>query len=438
MDFAGEDMSERYQLRLSLMMGLVYAVQGSFWPLLAVHLDDLGINGRDRGWIFATFALASFAVPLGTGQLVDRLMPSQRLLSLIYAGGAGLLIAMARGSVSSTGGLFLLFLAYWLLTAPAYGVCNALALRHLARPQQEFGGVRLWGTFGWMAVGWFVSAVMAVSGSTYAGGGAYEAFWVAAGMSTVVAIYCTTLPDTPPLAVGHLARSAPREVIAFVKRPDVGVFLLTSFGVSLTTPFVYQVLPSYLEALGLERRWVSTAMTLGQWPEIAILAAMPWFIRRMGYKATMAVGIGAWAVRYLSLLAGAPLWVAVAGIPLHGVGIACFSICGQMFIDTRAPGHRRAGAQAMLVVLTSGAGCLLGSLLAGELLGRYRGDWLMVFLVPCVINVALLTYFCSGFRLESQTMDWLGARDAARSSRDDAVRGTVARVGNLVTESADG
>jgi len=35
--------------RLAAMMALVYAVQGSFWPLLAVHLQDLGLNGRSRG-----------------------------------------------------------------------------------------------------------------------------------------------------------------------------------------------------------------------------------------------------------------------------------------------------------------------------------------------------------------------------------------------------
>jgi hypothetical protein len=62
--------------RLLAMMALVYAVQGSFWPLLAVHLADLGIGGRARGWIFATQAIAATAVPLGASQLVDRLMPT--------------------------------------------------------------------------------------------------------------------------------------------------------------------------------------------------------------------------------------------------------------------------------------------------------------------------------------------------------------------------
>ena len=71
-------MNARNPWRLSAMMALVYAVQGSFWPLLAIHLADLGIGGRDRGWIFATLAIGSTAVPLGAGQLVDRLMATQR------------------------------------------------------------------------------------------------------------------------------------------------------------------------------------------------------------------------------------------------------------------------------------------------------------------------------------------------------------------------
>ena len=42
-------MRARIHWRLSGMMALLYAVQGAFWPLLAVHLRDLGIDGRGRG-----------------------------------------------------------------------------------------------------------------------------------------------------------------------------------------------------------------------------------------------------------------------------------------------------------------------------------------------------------------------------------------------------
>ena len=77
------------------MMALMYAVQGSFWPLAGGPSGGPGIGGRGRGWIFATLAIGSLAVPLGAGQLVDRLMATQRFLALTYAvgrraGGPGL------------------------------------------------------------------------------------------------------------------------------------------------------------------------------------------------------------------------------------------------------------------------------------------------------------------------------------------------------------
>jgi MFS family permease len=169
-----------------------------------------------------------------------------------------------------------------------------------------------------------------------------------------------------------------------------------------------------------------------------MLALLPWLFRRIGAQGTLALGIGAWALRYGSLALDPPLWIAIAGIPLHGVGIACFNIAGQVYIDTQAPRERRASVQALYMVATSGLGSLLGSVLAGHLMGRFAGDYGLVFFIPCVIDTALLVYFCAGFRPYATIVDSAGASNAARPFHDDAVRGTFTRVGNLVTESADG
>jgi MFS family permease len=431
-------MKARTTRRLSAMMALMYAVQGSFWPLLAIHLADLGIGGRDRGWVFATLAIASTAVPLGAGQLVDRAMATERVLALIYALGTGLLALLASGGVGSAGGLFAVFLAYWMVTAPAYSLGNSLAMRHLDDPVRDFGRVRSWGTAGWMMAGWVVALVMAASGSTRSGQGAFEALWVAAALSAAASLYCLTLPHTPPLAAGRRGQGAFADGAAIIRRPGVSVVLVTSLGVYLTMPLVYQAIPGHLEASGLPRAWVTAVMTLGQLTEIALLVALPRLLLRVGVKVTLALGIAAWLARFLGLAAGLPLPVAVAGTLLHGAGIACFTVGAQVFLDGRAPGHLRASAQALSLMATSGLGSFLGSLLAGELAARTHPRDVLVFLFPCIILGALLLYFLRGFRDPASGVPWAGAPNDEYLPRSPSGRRPVARVGHLVTESADG
>jgi MFS family permease len=424
--------------RLAVMMALVYAVQGSFWPLLAVHLADLGIDGRGRGWIFATLAIGSLAVPLGAGQLVDRLMPTQWCLALAYAGGTGLLVVLASGLVTQAVGIFVLFLVFWSLIAPAYSLSNSLGMRNLNDPPGEFGWVRLWGTAGWMIAGWGSSVAMALSGSTRIGQGAFEAIWVGTLLSLATSVYCLTLPDTPPLAVGPRGKHALRESLALARRPDIRIFLVTSFGVYLTAPMVYQVMPGYLEWRGLPRAWISTTMTLGQVTEIGMLAVLPWLLRRFGAKVTLMLGILAWFMRFFSLALHPPLWLAVGGTLLHGVGIACFTVGGQLYIDGRCDDHLRASAQALVLVCMSGLGALVGNVMAGEIVGRTSPGDVLVFLIPCVIDGALLLYFLRGFRAPVSSVAWAGAGRAETSLPASTGRGSLARDGRLVTESADG
>ena len=142
------------------------------------------------------------------------------------------------------------------------------------------------------------------------------------------------------------------------RQPDIAVFLVTSFGVYLTAPMVYQVMPGYLEWRGLPRAWISTTMTLGQVTEIAMLAALPWLLRRFGAKGTLMLGILAWFVRFFSLALHPPFWLAVGGTLLHGVGIACFTVGGAALYRQpvrRSPAGQRSGVGPGMHVGTGGS-----------------------------------------------------------------------------------
>lgn len=424
--------------RLALLLAILFAVQGSFWSLLAVHLADLGISGRGRGWIFSTLAIGSAAIPLGLGQLVDRIMAADRLLVVLYGLGSLLLLIVATGTVTTTLPLFFVFLGVWCLMGPGYSISSALVMRNLADPVREYGRVRLWGTAGWMVSGWVVSVVMLATGATRTGMGAYPALAIAAGCAAATAVYCLTLPRTPPLAVGAKRERAFRESLGLLREKDVRVFLVTSFGVYLTVPMMFQLIPGCLEGRGLPRAWTSTVMTMGQAGEMVALVALPWMIRRFGVKGTLLLGIGCWFVRFLGLALDPPLWAAVAGTVLHGPGIAWFTVGGQLFIDGRCASHLRASAQALLLVCTSGLGAFLGNIGAGELANHAPPGDVLVFLIPCVIDGALLVYFLRGFRAPVASKNWAGASAVDHAPSQESSRGAPARGGRLVAESADG
>ena len=48
-----------------------------------------------------------------------------------------------------------------------------------------------------------------------------------------------------------------------------------------------------------------TVMTIGQFSEMFLLPFLPWFLRKMGMKWVLAMGMAAWGIRYLLFALGA-------------------------------------------------------------------------------------------------------------------------------------
>ncbi len=75
---------------------------------------------------------------------------------------------------------------------------------------------------------------------------------------------------------------------------------------------------------------------------------------------------------------------------------------------------------------------------ASQLAALSSNNDVLVVLIPCVINGAMLTYLLTRFRSQGSTVDRVGATIAVLPLRPHSVRGSVAGAGNLVTEPADG
>lgn len=384
-DAAGKDVRRN----LRLLMAVLYGSQGAWYPALSLHLKSLGIDARSTGWVFATLPLAAMASPLILGRLADRRIAAEHLLAGTYVIGSTVLLTATAYPGRDAIALTWLFLVYWLLVAPGYSMSNTIAMRHLADPRKDFAGIRLWGSIGWMTGSYLVAVFLAMLPGMSSERGIPEIFYAGAALMLLTAGLSFRLPISPPMESSGSSGFLRVLKSNVLRDRDFLVYLLVGTGVGLTTPFVFQLIPALLESKGLSRPMVMGAMTLAQVPEVLALVVLPLAIRRIGYRGALILGVFCWVLRYGVIAAGASLFWIVATIPLQGFAIGFFLVGGQVYVDEKAPRKSRASIQALQVMCTSGLGCFLGSLLAGECQSLWPDRPDFVFLVPCLIDLAL-------------------------------------------------
>ncbi|MBD3243025.1 MAG: MFS transporter, partial [Chitinivibrionales bacterium] len=146
------------RFRLSLMMLLQYAVMGSVLPILSLYLrNNLGFSGTQTGTVLAMSALAASTAPFVGALVADKLLSAERLLAVCHLLAAVLMLLLSR--LSSFWLVLLLYLCYMVAIRPTIALTNAVAFHHMPGERSRFAGIRLWGTVGWMVVGWVFSYV---------------------------------------------------------------------------------------------------------------------------------------------------------------------------------------------------------------------------------------------------------------------------------------
>ena len=389
--------------RLSVMMFLEYVIWGSWLPLLALYLGDvLKFTGGEIGWIFATQAIASLAALFLGGQIADRMMSSEKLLTLLHAIGGAAMLALSMQR--SFWPFFALMLLYQIVYVPTLSLTNAMCFHHASDPK-DFGRIRLWGTVGWIAASWPFVFILAGKTGADLHAALPSIFWVAAMASFALAAFCLVLPSTPP-AKADDARSAPGQAIALLAVPWFLVLFIVTFMDALVHQGYFQWTSPFLERAGVPARWIMAAMSIGQVAEILTMAVLGLVLRRLGWRWTMAVGISAHALRFFVFAIGEPLWLMVAVNVVHGLCYAFFFAAVYIFVDEHFPKAARASAQLLFNLLILGLGPFVGSLLWGALGDRYRladgqVDFGRLFLVPAWLGVAALVVLLVGFRPKS-------------------------------------
>ncbi len=389
------------RLRLSTMMFIQYFIYGSWLVTLGTFLGNtLHATGTQVGLAYMTPAIAAILTPFAVGMIADRFFSTERVLAFLHLSGAALLYFATMQTTFS--GFAWIFLAYTLCYMPTLALTNSISFDNMKDPSREFPSIRVLGTIGFIAVGLTIGRLGADATALPLRMGAVA--------SVVMALYCLTLPHTPPHAAGKPLSARDvlgLDALALLKDRSFAVFVLGSFLLCIPLQFYYAFTNPFLNEIGVTG--AAGKMTFGQMSEIFFMLLMPWFLVRLGVKKMLLIGMAAWTTRYLLFAngnAGSAMWMLYIGILLHGVCYDFFFVTGQIYVDQRADVKIRAAAQGFIALVTLGAGQAIGSWLSGVVVdanthpvgGVMHHDWFAIWLVPAIGAFAVLLIFAALFK----------------------------------------
>lgn len=395
-------MSGSLRFRLSAMMFLQYAVWGIWAPILGIHLGGLeSFSGSQTkiGLIYMTLPIASIIAPFIGGQIADRYFAAQRFLAVSQVIGGVLLLVVAQ--LTDFTAIFIGMLAYNLVYAPTIALSNSIVFQHW--PNSEFSKIRMWGSIGWIAIGWVFGVLwMKYVGALFHTPAMVDCLYLAAAVSFVYGAFALVLPHTPP-SKQAANPWAFLDAVALMRNPAFAVMAAVSFVVAIELQIYFIWTQTFLkQGLELAESWVGPVLTFGQICEMVMMALLPMALRVLGFRATMALGVAAWAARDFIFAIGQPTPLVIGAVTLHGVGFAFFFTVIFMYADVVAPKDIKSSAQSFLASVSIGCGMLVGSLVQGPVFNWVKGDWNRAYLVPAVLCVACLLALLIGFKPKAQ------------------------------------
>ena len=400
--------------RLGAMMFLEYAIWGSWYVTLSTYLTStLHFTGTQAGLAFGTTAVASLVSPFFVGLVADRHFATERVMAVLYAGGAACMLALTQATgFREVYGLLLLFC---LCFFPTISLTNSITMQQVADPGRDFPPIRTLGTLGWIVIN-LVVGYMAVETTT-------TPFVLAAAVCLVMCVYSlVALPHTPPRGRGQriTARSIiGLDALVMLKDRSFLVFVIASILACIPLTFYYSFTNTYLNDMKVVN--AAGKMSLGQMSELGMMLAMPLVFRALSIRHILLLGLAAWAARYLLLAsgdAGAGMWMFYLAIVLHGVCYDFFFVSGQLYTDQTAPSHLRNTAQGFITFVTYGVGMLIGSYLSGIALDAFTTtvdgvvvrDWRSFWMSSAAMSAAIFGLVFLFFR--STRMIGAGAKSA--------------------------
>lgn len=399
-------MTATIRLKLSTMMFLQFFIWGAWFVTMGTYLSKtLHATGTQNATAYATQALGAIIAPFIIGLIADKYFSAQKILGVLHLIGAVLMYYASKAV--DFGNFYPLILSYMIIYMPTLALVNSVSFKQMLDPSKEFPPIRVFGTIGWIIAGLIIGWL-----DWEHKGSLSLTFVTAAIASLILGLLSFSLPDTPPAKRGQktsISDILGLDAIGLLKNKSYLVFFLASVAICIPLAFYYNFTNQFLNEVGVKR--AAAIQSFGQFSELLFMIAMPFFFVRMGVKKMLAMGMLAWALRYVLFAYGnadANYWMLLAGIIIHGVCYDFFFVAGQIYTDNLAGERYKSSAQGFITLATYGVGMLIGFTISGPIVDNHQisassHNWQAIWLIPGGIAFAVLVIFLLLFRDKNKT-----------------------------------
>ena len=380
------------------LIGLFFlqgAALGMWFVPLSSVLEAHGL-AHIRPYAFATSGVAAFVSPLLFGAMADRHASPVKVLRWLALATA---IAMAAASTAIRQGaspwvVLGLILLHAFCSSPTWSIASTIVFARLGDAKKEFGPIRAMATIGWMG-GCLAVSALGADRSTLAG-------YAGAAVWLLVSGFTFWLPalETPKSVEGLTwTQRLGYDALALLRNRDHRVVFLTTALFTIPLAAFYLYTPPNLQELGL----VHTAawMSLGQITEVVAMLSLGTLLLRWRLKWILACGVALGVLRY-ALSAIGTEWGLIAGVVLHGASFTLVIITAQIYLDQRVDPAWRARGQALMSLMNSGVGSMIGYLSTGGWFAVCTSDgqtrWPVFWSGLSAAMAAVLVFFLAMYR----------------------------------------
>lgn len=400
--------------KLFIMMVLELFIWGAWLPLIWPYMGPDGLNytANQQALVGSAFAIASVVGIFFSNQFVDRRYSAEKFMAFSHLVGGFAILGMFW--VKDFPIFFALMLVHSLFYVPTLSVANTLAFANVKDPQREFGLIRMGGTVGWILAAWPLYFALGTKTGPEAVA-LYKLIFLISGVASLaLAVFSLTLPHTPPKPATGGDSLAWAKALKLLAIPYLFVLFIVTFIDSTIHNGYFVMAGNFLGATGFEPKNIMPIMSIGQIAEILTMAALGMVLKKLGWKATMIIGILGHAARF-GVFAFFPqskeLIVAVQ--VLHGICYAFFFATVYIFIDAAFPKDIRTSAQGLFNLLILGIGDLAAKWLfiplQQSLTHGNAVDYHRLFMVPAGMALGATILLALFFRPPQQEEPVVGA-----------------------------